>query len=244
MNCESFQELVGMRCSSIGDAVEVITPFTFSDGGGIEVFAQKVGSQIHFFDDGFTLMHLHSVGIDLGHTKKRWTPLKNIAHLHGVTLSDKGVFHLLAPIEKASHGFAKLVSTLIGVAAWEREQMGISQEVASLIDEVSMYLRAWQPTEELIEKPNAIYGRSGKALRFDFQLGKTFIDAIQPISQSTGSELRKILDLSEEANVMVIVDDRKQHLKARQEIEIIGRVGTAWAMSSLVSFSEVTQNIQ
>lgn len=233
-----------MRCSPIGDAVEVITPFTFSDGGGIEVFAQTVGSHVHFFDDGFTLMHIHGVGIDLGDTKKRWTPLKNIAQTHGVTLSDKGVFHLLAPIEKASHGFAKLVSTLIDVAAWEREQMGVSQDAASLIDEVAMYLRAWKPTEELIEKPSAIYGRSRRALKFDFQLGGTFIDAIQPTSQSTGSELRKMLDLNEETAVMVIVDDRKQPEKAKQEMEIIGRIGTAWAMSSLVSVSEATGRMQ
>ena len=237
MNCDNFQELVGMRCSPLKGAVEVITPFTFSDGGGIEIFAQEMGSQIHFFDDGFTLMHLHSVGIDLGDTKKRWTPLKNIAQAHGVTLSDKGVFQILTPVEKASHGFARIVSTLIGIAAWEREQMGISQDVSMLVDEVAMYLRAWRSKEKLIEKPPTVYGRSRRPLKFDFQFGETFVDAIQPTSQSTGSELRKLLDINEDIAVMVIVDDRKYAEKARQEIEIIGRVGTAWAMSSLMSMS-------
>lgn len=237
MNCENFSNLVGMRCSSIGDAVEVITPFTFADGGGLEVFAQARGPQVHFFDDGFTMMHLSSVGIELGVNKKRWSPLKNIADSYGVSLSEKGVFETLVPTENASIGFAKMISTLLGVDAWARTQAGVSQDSAWLVDEVALYLRAWKPQAGLIAKPAPIKSRSGRSLKFDFQFENQYVDAIQPHSISTGSELSKIVDAPENVEIMVIVDDRLNAEKAKQEMEIIGRIGIAWSMSSLISAS-------
>lgn len=237
MNCENFENIIGMRCSPIGDAVEVITPFAFADGGGLEVFAQARGPQVHFFDDGFTLVHLNSIGIEIGANKKRWIPLKNIAETYGVSLSDKGVFETLASTENASLGFARMISTLLGVDSWARTQIGVSQDAAWLVEEVALYLRAWKPQAGLIEKPSAIKSRSGRALKFDFQFEKQYIDAIQPHGISTGSELSKIVDAPEDVNIMVIVDDRTNPEKAKQEMEIIGRVGTAWSMSSLVSAS-------
>lgn len=230
-----------MRCSPVGNAVEVITPFTFADGGGLEVFAQAHGPQVHFFDDGFTLMHLNSAGVEIG---KRWTPLKNIAETYGVSLSDKGVFEMLVPAANASLGFARMISTLLGVDAWARTQAGVSQDAAWLVEEVGLYLRAWKPKAGLIAKPSAIKSRTGKALKFDFQLEKQYIDAIQPHSISTGSELSKIVDAPEDIEIMVIIDDRKNAEKAKQEIEIIGRIGTAWAMSSLISASGATGLMQ
>lgn len=244
MNCDSFENIVGMRCSPIGEAVEVITPFTFADGGGLEVFAQARGPQVHFFDDGFTMMHLNSVGIEICANKKRWMPLKNIAETYGVSLSDKGVFETLVPTENASLGFARMISTLLGVDAWARSQAGVSQDAAWLVEEVGLYLHAWKPQAGIIDKPSPVKGRTGRSLRFDFLLENQYIDAIQPHSISTGSELSKIVDAPEDVGIMVIVDDRVNPEKAKQEMEIIGRIGTAWAMSSLVSASGGTGVLQ
>src|SRR5687768_9223963 len=99
-----------MRCNPIGTAVEIVTPFTFADGNGIEVFAETRAPQVHFFDDGFTLMHLHSAGVHLN-DRRSWSPLKTIAETHGVGLSEDGVFETLSPIVSAGHGFARLMST-------------------------------------------------------------------------------------------------------------------------------------
>lgn len=240
MNCDNFQELIGMRCSPIGDAVEVITPFTFPDGDGIDVFAQAHGPQVYFFDDGFTLMHLHSAGIHLN-DRKRWRPLRTIAEIHGTSLSEDGVFETLCPAASASAGFARLVSTLLGVANWQREQIGVTQDSAWFIDEVAMYLRAWKPKAPMIEKPT-VQGFSGRPLKFDFQIGDQYIDAIQPHGASTGAELRKIIDLTagsmkSKLEALVIVDDRTQPEAAKQEMDIIGRVAKAWPMSALIKAS-------
>lgn len=238
MNCENFQELIGMRCNPIGDAVSVVTPFTFDDGDALEIFAQAHGPQVHFFDDGFTLFHLHSSGIHL-RDKKQWRSLRNIAEANGVSLSEDGVFETLCATDHASAGFARLVSALLGVSAWAREQTGISQDAAWFVDEVALYLHAWKPAAAFIEKPT-IKGFSGRSLTFHFQVGNMLVDAIQPHGASTGAVLRKIVDMSTSTmaapnEVLVVVDDRGPKAEsAKQELEIIGRVATAWPMTSLI----------
>lgn len=241
MNCENFQDLIGMQCSPVGSAVSIASPFTFPDGDGIEIFAQTHGPQVHFFDDGFTLMHLHSSGITL-RDKKHWRPLKAIADIHGTSLSEDGVFETLCSVHNASLGFARLVSTLLAVAAWEREQSGVEQDSAWFIEEVALYLKAWKPSALIIEKPTAI-GFSGRPLKFHFQMGNQFIDAIQPHGASTGAELRKIVDLNTAATqpqneVLVVIDDRgKKAEAAKQEVDIVGRVAKAWPMTALMTAS-------
>lgn len=243
MNCDQFSEIIGMRCNQLGSATEVISPFTFADGNGIELFAQERGEQVHYFDDGFTLTHIHNVGIQLGDNRKRWSPLKNISEAYGVYLSDNGVFETMCPKKDASQGFARIMSALIRVAAWEREQIGVNQDATFLIEEVSLYLRAWKPTSNIIESPS-VTGFSGRSLTFDFEFDGQYIDAIHPHFASTGAELRKIIDYNSISNqrgmeVFVIVDDRVNKVRAKQEIGIIGRVAKTWPLSSLISASGV-----
>lgn len=230
-----------MRCLPVGNAVEIITPFTFADGDGVGVFAQTLGPQVLFFDDGFTLQHLSSVGIDVGFNKKRWQPLRSITKTYGVSLSDQGIFETLCPANNPSQGFARIISTILGVAHWEKEQAGVSQDAAWFIDEVALYLKAWKPKAALSERPSA-RGFSGRTLSFDFELDGQFVDAIHSHSASTGAELRKIIDLHSNSaysskEVLVIVDDRQGLDGAKQEMAIIGQVATAWGISALMRAS-------
>ena len=244
MNCDHFSDITGMRCNPLGSAIEFVTPFTFADGDGIELFAQDHGGQIHFFDDGCTLFHLDGVGLQLGDNKRRWKALRGIAASYEVTLSDKGVFETICTADKASHGFSRMIATLIGVAAWEREQIGVNLDAELLVEEVAFYLRAWKPSSKLLERPT-VKGFSGRTLTFDFDLDGQYIDAIPPHGFSTGSELRKLVDFTSSPEpirreVMVIIDDRANPSVAKQETGIIGRVAQTWSMSSLVAASGVT----
>lgn len=241
MNCDKFAQIIGMRCNPVGPAVEVVTPFTFPDGDGFEIFAQDMGPQVHFFDDGFTLMHLHSAGIFLG-GKKNWRPLKAIAENNGTSLSEDGVFETLCPAANPSIGFARMVSTLLGVAAWQREQVGVEQDAELFLEEVALHLKAWKPHAAFLEEPTA-KGFSGRSLRFHFQIDNQLIDAVQPHGATTGAELRKIIDLNaaashKDASVLVVMDDRGSKAEsARQEIDILGRVASVWPMTSLIAAS-------
>lgn len=245
MNCDRFGDLIGMRCNPAGDAVEVITPFTFADGNGIELFAQERGSQVHFFDDGFTLLHLQSAGVQIGNNKNRWKPLRTIAQRYEVTLSDDGVFETLCSSEHASVGFARMVSTLLGVAAWERENAGVSLDNSYLVEEVGFYLRAWKPSRDLQRKP-IVRGFSGRTLTFDYELDGHLIDAVQPHGRTTGAELRKLVDFNSspvrlQREPLVIVDDRANPDAAKQELDILGRVATSWALTALIAASGATR---
>lgn len=248
MNCEQLQQLVGMRCSQIGEAVEVRTPFTFTDGDSLELFAQTFGSQVLFFDDGFTLQHLHDAGIRIASNKRRWAPLREIASNYGVTLSEDGVFETLCSLDNPSQGFARMISTLLGIAAWEREQAGVSMDADWFVQEVAFYLQAWKPQAHIVKNPK-IKGFSGRSISFDFEFEGQFIDAVAPHSASTGAELRKIVDLTStstyaDKEVMVIVDDRFNPDLAKQEMGIISRVAKTWGMSSLVAASGAQNMMQ
>jgi hypothetical protein len=248
MNCEQLQKLVGMSCSQIGDAVEVCTPFSFADGDPLELFAQTFGPQVLFFDDGFTLQHLHDAGIRIAGNRRRWAPIRDIAAANNVTLTDDGVLETLCAVENPSQGFARMISTLLGIASWEREQAGVSIDAEWFVQEVAFHLQAWKPEAPIIRSPK-VKGFSGRTISFDFEFDGQFVDAVTPHSSSTGAELRKVVDLVSTSTfakkeVLVIVDDRFNPDLAKLEMGIIGRVAKTWGMSSLVVASGADSFLQ
>lgn len=141
-----------------------------------------------------------------------------------------------------------MISTLLGVAAWERERAGVSVDADWFVDEVAFHLQAWKPAAHMVKNPK-IKGFSGRTITFDFELEGQLIDAVTPHSASTGAELRKIVDLTSasayaDKDVMIIVDDRSNQDLAKQEMDIIGRVARTWPMSSLVALSGVSDTPQ
>lgn len=244
MNCDHFSTLTGMRCEPVptrdGSAVvSVMTPFCFADGDGIEMFAEQVGTQVRLFDEGLTLLHLHSVGIRLD-DRRRWQPLRKAVQPHGVALTDDGVLEAWAPLAEPGGGFARFTSALLSVAAWEREHQGLPMQGDWLVEEAKLYLRAWKPAVELVEKPAPLRGLSGRRHGFDFSLDGEYVDAISANGNSTGAELRKLVDLKHSPEhrdlpVRVIVDDRRMPDAAAEEVSILGRVAKAWTMSGLIA---------
>lgn len=244
MTWDNLSTLTGMRCEPVptrdGSAViAVMTPFTFADGDCIEMFAEQVGNQVRLFDEGLTLLHLHTVGIRLG-DRRRWQPLRKAVQPHGVTLTDDGVLEAWAPMAESGVGFARFTSALLSLAAWEREHQGLPMVGDWLVEEAKLYLRAWKPDVELIEKPEPLRGLSGRRHGFDFHLDGEYVDAIAANGNSTGAQLRKLVDLKHnpehrDLQVRVIVDDRRMPDAAAEEVSILGRVAKAWTMNGLIS---------
>lgn len=105
-----------------------------------------------------------------------------------------------------------------------------------------MHLRAWRPQLELRARPEPVQGLSGKRHHFDFVLGTEYVDAISANGNSTGAELRKIIDVRgvpalSEVDVRVVVDDRRDPRAAEDEIRILGTVSRAWSMRRLIAAS-------
>ena len=246
MNCEYFQQLFGMRCEPMdtrdgSEVIAVYSPFTFADGGAIEVFASMSGGFVHLSDEGTTLLHLRSVGLPVS-DKRRWAPLKSAIKPYGASLTEDGTFELLANADRSSLAFARFVSALLSVANWEREHIGLPMGAEHFRDEVAMHLRSWRPDLELNARPAALQGLSGKKHSFDFRFGAEYVDAISANGNSTGAELRKIIDVKSspefaDLDVRVVVDDRRDQQAAAEEIRILGRVARAWPMSALIEKS-------
>jgi hypothetical protein len=246
MNCEHFHQLIGMRCEPMdtrdgSEVIAVYSPFTFADGGAIEIFASIDGGFVHLSDEGTTLLHLRSVGLPVS-DKRRWTPLKSAIKPYGAALTDDGTFELLASAEQSSVAFARFTSALISVANWEREHIGLPIGAEHFKDEVAMHLRSWRPDLELKPRPTPLLGLSGKKHSFDFHFGAEYVDAISANGNSTGAELRKIIDVKSvpefaDLDVRVVVDDRRDRQAAADEIRILGRVARAWPMTALIAKS-------
>jgi hypothetical protein len=244
MKCDQFQSLTGVRCETLpmrdgSDAVAIQTPFAFFDGDGVEVYAARVGNQVHFFDDGLTLHWLRGVGVKVGDQRRRWTPIRNAASQYGVSLSDDGTLETFCSILNPAAGFARMVSAVLAVDAWAREHAGASQDSQWLIEEASMYLRAWKPTAILSDRPEPVVGLSGKAYSFPLLFDGELIDALSPHPSATGGELRKLVDLRAAAGnkdlaIRIILDDRRDDAAAAQEGAILGNLATVWTMRRLI----------
>lgn len=252
MNCEHFQQLTGMRCEPMetrdgSEVIAVYSPFTFADGGAIEVYASMSHGFLHLSDEGTTLLHMRSVGLPVS-DKRRWTPLKSAIKPYGASLSEDGAFELLANADASATAFARFMSALISVANWEREHVGVPLGADHFREEVAMHLRTWKPSLQFKIRPDPLQGLSGKKHSFDFLLGAEYVDAISANGNSTGAELRKIIDVRSspehaELDVRVVVDDRRDAQAAADEIRILGRVARAWPMSALVAATTSNRSI-
>ena len=125
----------------------------------------------------------------------------------------------------------------MNVAAWEAENAGISTDVTSLTSEVEIYLREWKPKHEvLLEQP--LTGISGRSHSFSFLIDGELIDVVSSAPQSTASEIRKLADIRgipSQANthIRVIIDDRDNPERAREEAMILSRFADVWPLTSL-----------
>ena len=238
MICSHLPSLLGVVCHPLtddGSVALVETPFTFDDGDGINVYIERRGSLLRFFDDGETLLHFMGRGLkfDSGH-KTRF--LSKAGEPFGVVLSEGGDLEIWAPQEHASKSFAAFVSTLLAVTRWEYEQKGVATDVLQLLEEVEMYLRAWKPSAPLIREPE-YQGITGHVYKLDFDFDGRPVAAINTHHSTVSSTIRKLLDITNRpenvARPLVILDDRADAKHAKMEALVIQAVADVLVFSAL-----------
>ncbi len=254
MTHDDLSALFGVRCDPLpmrdgSTAVDIITPFSFFDGDGLDIFARSAGAHVHLFDDGCTLHWLEGLGLRLSNDRRRWAPIRNAAGAYSVTLTDDGALEVLAPAEAAPAAFARLVSAQLAIDAWARTAVGAPADAEWLIDEAALYLRAWKRSANFIERPDPVPGMSGKTHAFNFAIDDELIDVITAHPTSTGAELRKLIDVrglhnNEGLEIRVIIDDRAQPAAAEQEVRILSAVASSWTMSRLIAASGMSTATQ
>lgn len=246
MNCSWLAEVRGFDCRPVtgihGDrGIEVGTPFFYADGTAIVFYVFQQNEHLLFSDNGDALFHLQCQGLDPLKAKRK-SILREIVAKHGATITDAGDVRALVPEKNGRYQFAQIISGLLAIAEWEREQTGLSENVRNLADEAECYLRAWKPHASLIKRPG-IVGQSKKTHHFDYLLESDFIEVVSPSHMATGAVMRKAGDVLngpflDDRSILVIVDDREDPAHAEIERQIVGSLVKSMSFSTLIKHAE------
>jgi hypothetical protein len=243
MNCTELFESMGFRCrhltQSSGEVVHCIsTPFEHFDGDGVHVFAEEIGPTVRIFDAGDTMFHIAGSGIKF-RDNRSIVPLRKMVRDAGAELSEDGEISALAASANVQAAFRSVITAILGLAGWESENAGMTADTTTLAAEVEMYLRQWKPGKDLL-RDQPMSGISGRSHEFHFLLDGELIDVVSSRPQSTASEVRKLVDVrgitvNSSVDIRVIIDDRGNEERARQEALILSRFADVWMLSSLQS---------
>ena len=226
-----------MPLDAEGTLALVETPFTFSDGAAMRVFAEDAGSNVSFFDDGFTVWHLMDRGLKI-EDGRHLRFLQKIAQRHDVDMSDDWQLKASGHKQEASKVFARFVAALLDVSTWEREQEQVDDVTARLIDEVATALAKWRPDLPL-KRHVSMRGVSHQAYEVDFLQGNEVVLIVTPHHASVASAVRKLLDLRnlpENASLdfRVVIEDRKDRKSAQREGIVLSTIAQVTMMNSLL----------
>lgn len=243
MSCDGLIERLGFECREIGaETISVSTPFVFADGEPINFYLINRQGQVLISDNADTLMHLAGVGIDVS-DRRRWTGIRQIADSFGLDLTDHGEI-TGAGTRKSEQGLITCyIGAMLAVADYEREILGLSEELSKYISEVEMYLRASKPNEQMILLPS-VQGHSGRMHTFHFDFDNKLIDAARPHGARTGSILRKAADVKNRGypkSIMVVMDDREDEERAKVETDILSTMVSVLPFTRLES--QVSSNL-
>lgn len=242
MNCEWAAALTKFDCQPVrglgGESCLVIgTPFSLPDGSAINLYLIDQGSHILITDNGDTVFQLPSMGYDVWHGS-RMNGLREFAQAHRLQLTPKGELVMLTRPEQAVLAFAQAMSGMIAVSNWLAEKLQTQPEEVDLVAELQPYIIARNPSAVFVPHPK-VKGASRTIHEFDLRHGADLIDIIPANANSTGSAMRKAGDVqngpfSPEASPLIIVDDRRDAVRAANEIGILASVTRAMAASSLL----------
>lgn len=234
--CNSYFKQAGWHCSKVSDTstdstLYISTPIVLSGGKPLDFYVQRKGSIVVLSDDGITMFALRSLGFNLT-DKRYWKGLENIARRHNFTLTENGEFEAEFDESTDATWGSKMLLFCADIHAWEKEHSSQGDTDFSLTDHVEAILRRMRP-DRLIENHATV--KVGNAeLAFDFKWGHLFVDAIRPSNQAVNARLRKGIlmhRIEEDANVLFIVDDRRDVDKARQELSVLAGVANAIALT-------------
>jgi hypothetical protein len=234
-----MSEILGFACHPLSDdglVAMIDSPFTYPDGDELPIFIEKIGPQLRFFDDGGALFHLLGRGVTLDdHRKTKF--IKNIAEPNQVSLNTLGELETWSTEAEAPAAFARYVSTMLSLAKWESEQLGVFTDLSLFLDEVSVCLRAWKPYAEIKDGPEYT-GISGHVYKFHFSVDGEPVLAVNPRHASVSSAAKKLLDIRaadayKGLKIFVIMDDRQDKTSANNEARILDVVGNVMMMSAL-----------
>jgi hypothetical protein len=244
MSCQHLLERMGYDCREVADrTIAVSTPFTFPDGEVVGFYIREDrDNRVILHDNADTLAHLVSMGVELPHRMGEWRTIKNIIAAWDLKLEESGIIAGRAPRELQPKLITNYISAILAIGDFEREQFGLTEEQADYIAQVEFHLKAWKPFAPF-EKSPSVKGHSGKLYRFHFEFDGQLVEAARPHGSRTGSILRKSVDVrnAAERTVLVVMDDREDPDKAKQETDILTTMVKVMPYTVLMQHSESTR---
>lgn len=235
-SCEGLMKRLGFDCRLVGKrTISVSTPFSFADGEPICFYLDDSSTEVRITDNSDTLAHFASIGFDIT-DRKKWKSVKQLVETFGLALTEAG--EIVGAERKArEHGLInRYISAMLAIADWEREYLGLPEELEQFVQEVEMYLKAWKPQATLQIGP-AVQGHSGRVHTFHFEQEAKLIDAARPHGIRTGSILRKAADVinaGDKRKVLVVIDDREDIERAKVEADILSSLISVMPFTRLV----------
>lgn len=237
LTCDKLSHISGWQCSQApDDSLFVSTPVTLLDGTPLGFFLSIDNGIATFSDEGITIFALRNQHFDLD-DRRNWKGIERIASNLGFTLLEDGELTMSFPEAESPYWFGRITRLVGDIAAWEQERIAQSDTRFTLTREVEDLLRRIEPGRELTLSPRVTI--DGKSMDFDFLWGDTYVDAIAPKARSTSARLRKAimarpLEL-QGGHIMIIVDDREDPKKSKDEIDVLSQVCKA------IGFNELAQ---
>jgi hypothetical protein len=228
---------VGFECRVVGNqTLHISTPFTFMDGEPISFYLDDTGVSVRISDNSETLAHFAAIGYDIS-DRKRWRSIKQTVEAFGFSMLDTGEIIGSDSKQVEDSLITRYLSALLAVVDYEREYLGLPEELEQFIQEVEMYLRAWKPQAKLEHYP-VVIGHSGRPHNFHFEFDRQLMDAARPHGIRTGSILRKAADVinaGDKRKIVVVMDDRADIERARVESDILSTMVSVMPFTRLVA---------
>lgn len=233
--CEGLIKRVGFECRVLSDqTLSISTPFTFVDGEPISFYLDDTGASVRISDNSDTLAHLAAIGYDIS-DRKKWRGIKQTVETFGFSMLETGEIVGTDAKQMEDSLITRYISAMLAVADYEREYLGLPEELEQFIQEVEMYLRAWKPQARLDHSP-VVIGHSGRSHLFHFEFDKQLMDAARPHGIRTGAILRKsadVINAGDKRKIVVVMDDREDVELAKIESDILSTMVSVFPFTRL-----------
>ncbi|THA11302.1 DUF1828 domain-containing protein [Rodentibacter pneumotropicus] len=255
MNCNWLANHPLFTCREVDtvdgqNGLAIHTSFRWTDGSAFCFYLVPCGNQIMITDDAESIFHLHTQGLPV--TKSTINALRDrISFTHfNVCVEEDGELYMLTQESDLAYAISDYLSAFSIIKNYEYQQLGITDEVNNLAQDVENYLRLLKPQSTFSRKPQ-VKGISGHEYKFDLAVDNQLFLAIQPTPQAVGAAMRKIGDVVSSSDldnrtIVVVVDDRNSQdlfkQKAEEEIQIISALASAVPFTNLIERAEkITQ---
>lgn len=228
MRCQEAEQILDCRVHSDGTA-SIMVPVLLPGGSPVHAFVKNEGNAVEISDLGDTVACANALGV--GFRQRFVHGLQARIEQAGAVLIDG---EITATASSFLHAYATFVKASVYAEQYINERMAPNEDDDVLVETVLSQLEKRNPGIKL-EKNVKVLGASGQEHIFPIRAESRLIYPLHPNGHSTGSALRRIVDVENAGELapIVVLDDSETRNKARQEAQIIGAVAKTMLLSEL-----------